>query len=273
MPSLPESLLISVRQAGVDSMADRLLLVLVVSLMIAAWWLETPYNLYGLAILVLLAWGVPWLIHGRDRAARAAAAAAARGAGGRRFNPASLCAQARSPACRCPDALLIDARGRLKVRWDGQADWQPAHGLRILQLGPLLQLRFVASPPAPLSSLAAAPADQALPAGPTGQQPLAVRQGDMNGGAARREKGLQDGGVESAAIAPITYAGPASTDAPAEALCPEAGLSGATCMMGQAGSCLLWIPRLPVADAVALRRWLLWQQRGGSAFAHDASTD
>lgn len=33
----------------------------------------------------------------------------------------------------------------------------------------------------------------------------------------------------------------------------------------QQGSCLLWLPRLPADQAAALRRWLLWQKRGGRA--------
>lgn len=49
--------------------------------------------------------------------------------------------------------------------------------------------------------------------------------------------------------------GSGSTPTSAEALDPSL----------QRGSCMLWLPHLPDAEAAALRRWLVWRRRGGNA--------
>ncbi|MDO4682548.1 MAG: hypothetical protein Q4B17_07145 [Lautropia sp.] len=240
--SMPTPLTIQVETVDASVWLDRLLLVLVVVLMAAAWWLETPYNVLWLALFGAVAWGVPRLLFGSRRAADAAAqrhrTMSALDGSRRRFSPASLCAQARSPVLHKPWALRVDADGSLSCRWTPDAPWAPVESLQTLQLGPLLQLRFQAR-------MAGDPASPLTESDPSGQNAPLAR------------------GVESGAIDPITYAAPTSTGSAASALMTEASPVRQPEPALQHAACLLWMPRLPADEVAALRRWLLWRQRGG----------
>lgn len=272
---MPTPLIIQVDTVDAGVWLDRLLLVLVVLLMAAAWWLETPYNVLWLALFGAVAWGVPRLLFGSGRAADAAAqrhrTMNALDGSRRRFSPASLCAQARSPVLHKPWALRVEADGSLSCRWTPDARWMPVERLQTLQLGPLLQLRFQAL---------RHPGDSLAGAGirPGAAAPSCPEPGTQGGPVARSSPGaafpLNESvpagqnaplarGVESGAIDPITYAAPKSTESAASALMTEASPMQQPEAAWQHAACLLWMPRLPAEEAAALRRWLLWRQRGG----------
>ncbi|MDO5103871.1 MAG: hypothetical protein Q4D91_13435 [Lautropia sp.] len=276
-------LIISVEAVEVGVWFDRLLVLLVLVLMAAAWWLETPYNLVWVGVFAALAWGVPRWLHGPQRAAEAArlrhqAMQAVDAASGRsrRHDPASLCAQARSPMLHKPWALRFSTNGQLACRWTADAPWVVAFGVQSLWLGPLVHLRFQA--PFDETPVPASPAGPRTPAGACGRQmahaSLAERAGGQGESATCPASDIAEplsvsgnvppaGGVESGRIDPIPYAAPTSTESAADALMATASPQPAGEALRRHASCLLWMPRLPAEEAAALRRWLLWRQRGG----------
>lgn len=283
---MSKPLIITVEAVEVGVWFDRLLVVLVLALMAGAWWLETPYNLLWVGLFALLAWGVPRWLHGPRRAFEAARlrhqAMRAVDGGNRRSgpcNPASLCAQARSPVLHKPWALCFDTDGQLGCRWTAEAPWVRASSVESLQLGPLVHLRFQAPLQTPLDGkrLSATPvAKDGLPwpddaHGVQGAdeheqgagEPAGPPVPDVPQQAATGRNVPPACGVESGRIDPIPYAAPTSTESAPAALMGQASSQVAGEAPPRHASCLLWMPRLPADEAAALRRWLLWRQRGG----------
>lgn len=284
---MSKPLIISVEAVEVGVWFDRLLVLLVLALMAAAWWLETPYNLVWVGVFAALAWGLPRWLHGPRRAAEAARLRheAMRAVDTTRrhpngYNAASLCAQARSPVLHKPWALRFDTDGQLGCRWTAEAPWVRVSVAQSLRLGPLVHLRFMAPgveasvPPAAGGRGAREASEGGLRARHTmadGTVAAEEASGAASASAPCPAKLAPDNqnippacGVESGRIDPIPYAAPTSTESTAAALMTTASPKQRA---GEApwrhASCLLWMPRLPAGEAAALQRWLLWRQRSG----------
>ena len=143
-------------------------------------------------------------------------------------NPASLCAQSKVQYQQ-PVALQTDEAGRLLVCWTDGAPWQEAREVRTIWLGPLLHLAVA-------TEAALAPSAQTAAAGAAAAAVVPPVQ------------------IASTEFMPHPL-GSGSTPASAGALDPSL----------QRGSCMLWLPHLPDAEAATLRRWLVWRRRGGHA--------
>lgn len=225
---------IDIRSADVGPHFDRCIALLVVVAVLAAWRGNpgNPLAMAGFLALLLVSWGVPRLLNACRR--RAAAC-----------NPGSLCAQTRVDYL-CPEALKVDADGTLFVRWPGDVAFLPVSQLRVLHLGPLLQLALATTPAVPS---AATPSDQRV------AEQCLYRMSDNSTLEMRHAVPITDGDTRASPDSSTDEGARPLLGRPLPAQVAETG--------SQHGSCLLWLNRLPPAEAAALRRWLLWRRRGG----------
>lgn len=236
---------IDIRRADIGPVFDRIIVALVLFAVLAAWLAEPghPLAFAGFAGLLLLSWFVPRLLNARSRRAS--------------HRPRGLCAQARVDYLR-PEALRIAPDHALQVRLPGESAFIPVAQVRPLHLGPLLHLAFAAAAPSAATS-SSQPPD--APQAPSGSEGYAAPS------AASAASSLAASGFSTLEIppsVPITGREPSSsTDEGPQPLLDDSSGGPAPEISLRHGSCLLWLNRLPDADAAALRRWLLWRQRGG----------
>lgn len=240
---------IDIRQADIGPVFDRIIVALVLFAVLAAWLAEPghPLAFAGFAALLLLSWFVPRLLNARSRRASR--------------RPRGLCAQARVDYLRIA-ALRIAPDHALQVRLPGESAFMPVTQVRPLHLGPLLHLAFAAAAPSAATASSQRPdALQALPGseGFAASSAASVASSSIAPGFSTLQTTL-----EISPSVPITgREQSSSTDEGPQPLLDNSSGGPAPEISLRHGSCLLWLNRLPDADAAALRRWLLWRQRGG----------
>lgn len=229
-----QALLIRTRTAGVDRLVNLLLACVVLLALVVAWTGQgaTVPSLLALVALMLMSAKLPGLLGGARRAGTC--------------KTGSLCAQTKVSYHR-PAWLCIDETGDVQVLWrdpPGSSSQNPPAPSSQNTPGSSSQ-----NPPGNDAQWLPAQSFQTLQLGQLVQITVVTRHPDIDPPRARPSQPVA---VQSM-----------STQGAGHALdSPEASwLESLT----QQGSCILWLPRLPAHEAAALRRWLLWQKRGGRA--------
>lgn len=257
-----DTVVIHVRQAEVGRLFDRLVVMLVLLAVLAAWLAQPGHPLAFAAVMGLLAlsWCVPRFLNARQRAAGAC-------------QPGSLCAQTKVDYLS-PEAIRLGQGGSVDVRWPGETAFSQVTDLRVLHVGPLVQIALSScsgvartrsdQPPGQASRPSAEPLLHGQPAAATPSPiPLAASTAQP-GSLPISSSSPEFPTLEITPSVPITDRdADSSTDSAAQPLMSRSFGSSPSGAISQRGSCLLWINRLPPVEAAALRRWLLWRRRGG----------